>query len=304
MSEPKLSQREVLVRLRPGDRLGDAAVGILLKKADETGGRQAPWFVRAMVAVSAWIASILFLTFMFGSGLVKNWGGGIMLGLLIMIGAVTLARMKRDSPFLSQFGLALSIAGQVLFIGGVGDKMTGTAASLAAVLASVALIALYPDRNHRFISTLVAVGGMVNFVYNAELSYGLQVLSVCLAAAGGHLWFGESRLISGLREAMLRPVAYGLIIGALGLLTPSIAPSGLYRHFMMESNWILASLALTVLLLLLEYRILAVHDRLGYIGVASLLLTYSPIPCDTCCHGPSAPHTISRCSLSCYMPGQ
>jgi uncharacterized membrane protein len=261
MSRPVPTLRDVLEQLRPDDRSGDAAAADALKKADEAAGElRSPWFVRAMVAVSAWIASILFLTFLIGSRLVTSSGGGIVAGAMIICGAVVLRRVRTDSPFLAQLGLALSLAGQVLFIGGVGEQLRGEAGSVAAVLVSVALVLFYPDKTHRFLSTLIAVGGAVAFVHEVRLSYGVQVLAVALAAAGGHLWFNESRLLSGTREALMRPVAYGLIAGALLLLLPSVVSTEFRRHLEIAPGWTLATAALTVLLLLLEYRLLAFHN--------------------------------------------
>ena len=272
MKTQQPSLRVVLEQLSPSDRSGDAAAAAALKAAEENAaGHGTPWFVRAMVAASAWVASLLLLTFVFGSGLVKGSASSTFAGVLIIAGAVALGRLKSDSPFLAQLGLALSLAGQVLFIGGIGEEMHEEGASLAAIAVSVALIIFYPDRTHRFLSTLIAVAGAAVFVREVHLPYGSQSLALAVTAAAGHLWFNESSLISGTRDQVMRPVAYGLIAGAILLLMPSIVPDEFRHRLSVPSAWTITSVLLTVLLLLLEYRLLVFHGRLEHRKLAAIV---------------------------------
>jgi uncharacterized membrane protein len=273
MTKPILSLQEVLKQLRPADRAGDAAVAEALGKSAEDDGQASPWFVRGLVALSAWIAAILFLSFVFGTRLISTSGGSVALGIVILVLAVVIRRAGARSPFLAQLGLALSMAGQALFIGGVGEKLHGEAGALAAVGVSIALIIAYPDRTHRFLSTVIAVAGAAFFMHEIHFSYGAQLLIAVLAAGGGHLWFHESRLLSGSLEPVTRPVAYGVIAGLFLLLIPSVLPREFHGTLHIAPGWLPATTVLTALLLSVEYRLLAFHD--GLKNRAAVLLLFA-----------------------------
>lgn len=255
--------REALKQLRPGDKtLLEAAGTALESHAAREEEQSVPWFVRALTAVSAWIAAVLLLIFIFGVNLVSSAVGSMLLGTAAIAAAVLIQRMQEKKLFLEQLAFALSLAGQFLLISGIGRETSDEGAALAAIFMSIALIALYPDKNHRFLSTLIAVGATVSFVYEVRISYGLQVLAAGLAAGGAHLWFRESEFLSGEKEELMRPVAYGLIAGFLFLLTPSILPGDFYSHTGIARSWIPITIVLTCLLLLLEYRLITFHNSM------------------------------------------
>jgi uncharacterized membrane protein len=261
MKSSKASLREVLEQLKPGDKnFLEAAAKNLESHAVREGEEHTPWFVRALTAVSAWIAAILLLTFIFGVKMVTSGTGSIILGTGIIAAAVFLQRMQEKKLFLEQLAFALSLAGQVLVISGIGRETSDEGGALATIFVSIGLIFLYPDRSHRFLSVLIAVAGAVYFIYEVRISYGLQVLATGLAAAASHLWFKESDFLSGSKDELMRPVAYGLIAGFLFLLIPSIIP---HSHLGISRNWIPTTVVVTCLLLLLEYRLLAFHDSRG-----------------------------------------
>jgi uncharacterized membrane protein len=263
MNSLKPTMREVLEGLRPGDsKLLEASAEVLGSHARGEGEQHVPWFVRALTAVSAWIAATLLLTFIFGIKLVSSAGGSIALGIVIIAGAALVQRFQGKRLFLEQLAFALSLAGQVLFISGIGRETSDEGGALATIFVSIVLIFLYPDRNHRFLSTLIAVAGAVYFVYEVRISYGLQVLAACLAAGGAHLWFQESTFLSGDTEEVMRPVAYGLVAAFLFLLIPSIMPPE-FNQPGIARNWVPTTIAATAVLLLLEYRLLSFHNNQG-----------------------------------------
>ena len=262
MSASTMTIREVIEKVTPGKALADAATQALAQERLEAGDHTSPWFVRALVAVSAWIASIMFLVFVYGARVISSSMGSIVLGAMLIAFAVFLRRAQKNNLFLAQLALALSLAGQALLIVGIGEKMHTAGAALAAIGMSMALIVLYPDKTHRFLSTLIAINAAVIFVYDQHIPYGLQVLVVGLAGAAGHVWHYESSLAAGRMAPVLRPVAYGLIAGMFLLLIPSGLPPDLRMHIRISQTWFPATIALAILLLLLEYRLLSFHKAL------------------------------------------
>ena len=262
MNGQRMSFREVLEQVKPGSATKETATAALLEAGSGFEEHRSPWFVRALAAVSAWIASLMFLTFVFGSRIVSSSGGRIILGAMLVAGALYLRRSQGKASFLVQLALALSLAGQALLLNGIGDKLRTAAAALAAIVMSLALIALYQDKTHRFLSTLIAVGAAVILVYTNHITFGLQVLVVGLAGASGYVWHEESRLAAEGFEPVIRPVGYGLITGMFLLLVPSVVPPEFRMRYGLAQTWLPATVALTGLLVYLEYRLLAFHDAL------------------------------------------
>jgi uncharacterized membrane protein len=263
---------EVLELVKPGSTINETVVTALAGPGPGSGEHRSPWFVRALVAVSAWIASLMILAFVFESRIVLSSGGHMLLGAMLVAAALYLRRRMGRALFLVQLSLALSLAGQVLLINGIGEMFRAVGATaLAAIVMSVALIAFYPDKIHRFLSTLVAVGAAVIFVYTNHITYGLQALVAGLAGTAGHVWYEESRLATGKIEPIIRPVGYGLITGMFFLLIPSVIPPEFRARFGVDQTWLPATAALTALLILLEYRLLALHGALRNMRVAVFL---------------------------------
>ena len=262
MNGQRMSFREVLERVKPGSATEETAAAALLEAESGSDEHRSPWFVRALAAVSAWIASLMFLTFVFGSRIVSSPGGRIILGAMLVAGALYLRRSQTKASFLVQLALALSLAGQVLFISGMGDNLRNTGAALSAIVVSITLIALYPDKTHRFLSTLIAVGAAVTLVYTNHIAYGLQVLVVGLAGASGYVWHEEYRLAAKGFDPVIRPVCYGLITGMFLLLVPSVVPPEFRIQYGLAQPWLPATVVLTGFLMYLEYRLLVFHDAL------------------------------------------
>src|SRR6185295_9966519 len=89
---------------------------------------------------------------------------------------------------------------------------------VALVVLEVALIAIYPDMLHRFLSTVVIVGALVALLLDWNLLDLVHLLVGLLAAGALALWEGESALTVARFEGFSRPIAYGLIVALLGVL--------------------------------------------------------------------------------------
>ncbi|MGB0386857.1 MAG: DUF4401 domain-containing protein [Ardenticatenaceae bacterium] len=216
--------------------------------------KHAPWYIRALMGLSAWIAALLLLTFLMGA-LLDGGISALIVGLLFCGVAVPLrwraSRSASDSTFTEQLALALSLAGQLLFLIGVADLTNSTQATvLAAIMLEIALIALYPDLLHRFLSTLVIIGALTVLLWDLEILEVVHGLIILLAAEMLWIWERQAQWVTGKVEMYSRPIGYGLAVGLLGLLSISLLAVGEVRF------WWISAFGLLLVLLIQEYWIL------------------------------------------------
>jgi hypothetical protein len=244
----------VLDQLVDEGRLSDAARTTIiptLAAPDDAAGT--PWYVRALVGISAWIAAVLLIAFLVGgTQLVKSGEALIGVGLLLCAVAIAIRRSLPSSIFAAQLALALSLAGQALFGGGVSDLSNALPTTVLAIcVLEIALIAIYPETLHRFLSTIVIVGALVVLLFHWNAPGAVHPLVGLLTVGALTLWERESALAAARAEVVTRPIAYGLTIALLGVLCLGIA------ELIPIPHWWISGLLLLPALLVLEYRIVS-----------------------------------------------
>jgi len=221
---------------------------------------QQPWYVRAMVGVGAWLASLLLVTFIGGVNLLTSEAGFIVTGALLMLGAVVVRRQV-DNDFFNQAALAISLAGQALLAYGVAETVGGReleAVLYSLILVNGVLIAAYPDRTHRFLSVVFMVTACVGLLYNWKLQWFLAYLAPLLAT-GYVVLLHEGRSAGRALDAVTWPVMAGLMFSAFGVVMLStlyVFPE-LVRDFQFYPNPWISTLLFGVLLLYAEWKVLA-----------------------------------------------
>jgi len=219
--------------------------------ATPTSSAETPWYIRAFLGVSAWIAASLLLLFLFGMDLISSETSAIILGLILVGSAIGLRRLRVDNTFVGQLALALSLTGQVLFIGGIGTLLESvTATALAVVVLESLLIALYPDQFQRFLSTILIIGALVAVVFDWEAQLAIHALLIATIAGALLLWERESQIVAAKAEDVLLPVGYGLVISAFGLINLQLA------EFIGIRQWWLSALGLLLVLIVQVYWLL------------------------------------------------
>lgn len=190
---------------------------------------QGPWYVRAMLGIAGWIGALFLLGFV-GAAMAfvfRSESAAAAVGLICCVAAYAIFRAAKHNDFLSQFGLALSFAGQVMFVFGLSKWFRADAAGLALVIAAFEALLAFALANavHRAWSTLAAA---------AALAYALAKLGVfgiapaLVAAALTAIWLHEPLWAE--RGEVWTPVGYGL---ALSLVNVDAIP--LLGHGM---NWL------------------------------------------------------------------
>ncbi|PTL78433.1 DUF4401 domain-containing protein [Vitiosangium sp. GDMCC 1.1324] len=207
----KPSLRDVL----PAE-LQDRALAALASRKDATTGM--PWFVRVLTGFGAWLASLFLLAFLSLGVVVGKEMGAVVLGLLLT-GAAAALRRTGNNVFLTQLTLSTGLAGQGLFIGGVGALTeSAEAAALATFGIQAVLLFVYPDAIQRFLSALF--GGLALLVLLRLTTSGVlvDVALVGLTVAAHLLFLHQGRLQSETWGALVTPAAFGLVTTLLSTL--------------------------------------------------------------------------------------
>ena len=176
-----------------------------------------PWYVRVMLGVAGWIGALFLLGFvgMALAFLFREAIAGMAVGLACCVAAYALLRAYPRHDFLAQFALALSLAGQVLFVFGVMENGWGRDESRVARLLIIAafqagLAIAMPLFIHRVWSAWMGVTALAMAL--GELSLG-AVVTALVSAGAAAVWLNEFSLAR--HAAVLRPVAYGLSLALL-----------------------------------------------------------------------------------------
>ncbi len=215
---------------------------------------ESPWFVSALVGVSAWLSILPFIAFLAAMQIIDSPESAIVIGLLLVIGTVVLHYFQKDVLFLNHLALALNLTGQILFMIGIAIENDVAAAALATWFLEIVLIGFYRDNVLRFLSVLIAIVAALVLLYEFDLPQGIHVLIVLIAAGAIWYWYGESHhLTDNMMASLYQPLGYGFVIGLQTILLLSILPKA---DFIPSFTWGYSTLGLTVLLLALEYPLL------------------------------------------------
>jgi hypothetical protein len=78
----------------------------------------APWYVRAMLGIAGWIGALFLIAFVGAAYtfVMSSGGAAAVIGLICCAGAFALFRAFDGNALAEQFGLAVSLAGQVMLI--------------------------------------------------------------------------------------------------------------------------------------------------------------------------------------------
>jgi hypothetical protein len=236
MDDVDISMGRLLRRLAAEGHLDAAGVERAAARVRQIAAEApSPWYLKAMVAIGAWISGIFFLSFVACTGLFSHSDDVRLLGgLLLFVWAVAFHRTLRHIEFAAHFALALSVAAHGLVLWVATNQVTGVdgsdwgAAALAALGLCVALYPIYPDTVHRFLTCLLVLGLAAGCAAESELRYALQAI-VAIEAIGMCAVFTASTLRSSAYGRSLVPLGYAFAVARpftlLGLI-PFASESG------------------------------------------------------------------------------
>lgn len=220
MTSPSRSLGDVVAGLRAEGLLTEEDVAPALPVVERLGAAQ-PWYVRAMVGVGAWLASLLLIGFVAGLGLAI--GGSTVVGLLL-IAAATWGRRQPaagGNDFALQCLLATSLAGQALLCWGLADLLPGDDVKTACVILlamSAVLFVVFPDRIHRVLMVLFGIGALVMLCYAFGMNAAVPIVGPLLATALVALYRRRAVLTASGHGGIVRPLSTGLMLSSFGCL--------------------------------------------------------------------------------------
>jgi len=193
-------------------RLRDA--GLVEGEPPAVAESRSPWYVRVMLGIAGWIGALFLLAFV-GVGfafVMRSATAAFVVGAAVCAGAALLFRAAPKIDFVSQFGLAVSLAGQALMVSGLMQWFgrSFTAAALAIALQQALLFVLVPNFIHRVWTSWTGAYAAVYALGHA----GLQTFAPA-AVTFGFLWPWLAEFDQPRRGELLRAAGYGLALAAV-----------------------------------------------------------------------------------------
>ncbi|WP_162806653.1 DUF4401 domain-containing protein [Sphingosinicella terrae] len=194
------------------DRL--QAEGLVTGERPEPDRSASPWFVRVMLGIAGWIGAIFLLLFVGAAFafVMDNGAAALVVGAACCGAAFLLLRAFEDQDFVEQFGLAISLAGQVMMIIGLADFLEpdGAALYLAVAATQIALALIVPQFLHRVLTSAGAAIALSLAIDQLSL-HGFAAPFLCAGLA--FVWLEPKRwAVDG---QLWRPIGYGLVVALL-----------------------------------------------------------------------------------------
>jgi hypothetical protein len=181
----------------------------------EAGDASSPWFIRVMLGFAGWLGALFLLGFVAAgfAFVIKSAASMVVVGAGACAVAVAIFRAAPKSDFTAQFGLAASLAGQVLLLfgfSGLFGNIGPTQFAWCFLLQEAALFMLVPNFLHRVLCALGAALAANFLIVDAGLfAFAPAVITGAFLAA----WLAEFRFER--QGPLLRAGGYGLAIAAV-----------------------------------------------------------------------------------------
>ncbi len=189
--------------------------GVVEGSAPETGKLESPWYVKVLLAFSGWLAAVFLLGFI-GVGfefVFENTAVAFIIGGIMISGAFVILRIRKNE-FFEHLALAVSLAGQALFVFAIfefSNHNEKIAWMLVAIL-QVSLAMIMPNFVHRVFSSFFAA-----FAFSMTLTimgwYYVGSGTVTLLAA--MCWLNEFHYLQHIKK--IRAIGYGLVLALIQL---------------------------------------------------------------------------------------
>lgn len=193
--------------------------GVVQGAAPQAGKPESPWYVKILLAVSAWVASLFLLGFlaMACMAIIDDDTVAFFTGAIMILIAFAILRSSRNE-FVEHLALAASLAGQALIIYSIFDDFEGRHWHWVVLLQAV-LIVIMPNFIHRVFSACVAGLAFFMALLFSGWSFAADGALMCGAA---WCWLNEFCYPKQIRQ--IQAVGYGLVLALI--LLKSVELSG------------------------------------------------------------------------------
>jgi hypothetical protein len=193
-----------------------------------------PWYIRLLATAGAWGSALFFVAFLALLDVIDSEGATLFVGVMMLGSAVAIRRAVAEKPstFFVQLALACSIGGQLMTLFGVAMLTESESATLLlGVAIHAGLLAVYPDRLHRFLSTSSACLMAAAFVHLQAEHLPLHLPSVAIFPCAVWLMEHEAALEKTALAPLRGPVAGGLLASIFAVLIFSLWDRGTQGSF-------------------------------------------------------------------------
>jgi len=242
-----------------------------------------PWYIRLMLGFAGWLAALFLLGFFVAAlgFLFKHNQRGLLVvvGIACSLLAYVIFRSKHND-FLSQFGLALSLCGQIMFAVAIFWSFKPRSDSAFFILATyqIILAVILPNYLHR----LLTAGFALTALLIGLNMYGIWGLGTALTAvAVSFIWLKESKWAS--KFELWEPIAYGLVITLIISQSLLLGKNFLFWSVGKHNNWLynhallLASVLISLVLLnvlwviLKENKVVLSSKEAAFTGILAII---------------------------------
>jgi len=191
--------------------------GVVSGEAPDMESSESPWYVKALLAFSGWLASILLFGFLAAGfeSILDNSIAALIVGSMMISGAYALLRLPKNE-FVEHIGLALSLAGQALIawtIFKAFDNVNEYAFSwMLVALLQIFLAIIMPNFVHRAFSSYLSAFAFSMSLMDAGVPY---IFSSVVMFVVAWLWLNEFRYTRHSKK--IRAIAYGLVLALVQL---------------------------------------------------------------------------------------
>lgn len=191
-----------------------ASSGLVTGKSAPLDDPHSPWFVRVMLGLAGWIGALFLLGFVGASlqFIFRSSEAALIAGVIVCAGAAFVFRISQRRDFAVQFGLAMSFAGQAMFIFGLMGTFRGESSVnyIAMTVFEVVLAAVIINTIHR-VASVFAAAVSLSFALS---SFGIPHLAPAIITTGlVVVWLNE--LAWSDRGSLVRPIGYGLVLASM-----------------------------------------------------------------------------------------
>lgn len=201
--------------------------GIVQGEAPVATGKYTPWYVKALLGFSGWLAASFLLGFI-GIGfevIIRSELASLLIGILMISGALAILRLPRNE-FAEHLALAVSLAGQALAVYAifefVGDK--DEVAWIIVALMQAVLACIMPNFLHRVFSSSFASISFFMALFSLRWPYIFNGIIMLLSA---WLWLNEFTYPGHVQK--FRATGYGLVLSLVSINGWVMSEVGLHR---------------------------------------------------------------------------
>lgn len=233
---------------------------------------ESPWYVKALIAFSGWLAACSLLLFLaFGMDIFDSPSASFIVGSIMIIGAYATLRAT-EHDFLEHAALAISLAGQALFITAAFDYQypNETSVWLMVLLMQSLLAVFMPHFIHRALSSIYAAFALLALM----TLWGVGVFfEGVVAGIAAFLWLNEFRFPKHIKT--LQAIGYGVLLSA-ACLSSSVDLSDIFlRSESIELPWLknwmgallISSVMIALVLQLLQRNHCTINSKTGWLAL-------------------------------------